>query len=129
MLALIIVAAALTGCDSQQTAHTDDMIFFDGFNAFAPKSALNIEFQQYAGQLAMKVTLSLGQGNFKHIGILFKEKATAENAGKYLTAIGKLADILNDPKRNILHGNKELSADIGLTFQNYVSVDGLKDLD
>lgn len=75
-----------------------------------------IEVGTYKGQFALKVTFGYGLAA-KNIGLLYKEKVDEQNEKKIRNAIEKLSEIINDPKITLLSVNKDLSSEIGLTFQ------------
>ena len=100
------------------SARAGEVLFFKDLGTFADRSTLMIEIGTYQGQIAMKINFGYGLAA-KNVGLVFKEKAV-EDAQKVSAALSKLADILNDPKRTVLRVEKELSADIGLTFETAV---------
>lgn len=120
-LLIVAIAAFL----SFNKAQANDIAAFDGLSMFASKSTLMMEIGNYKGQFALKVHFGYGLAA-KNIGIVYKEKMGEKDGAKIREALAKLPKIINDPKNTFLRVDKELSVDIGLTFDTYVNTNEIQ---
>lgn len=115
ILAVLFVAPA---------ANAADIVYLDAFNMFADRSILTVQLGIYQNQAAMKLYFGSGSAA-RNVGVVFAQTTAQANAGAS-QSLGRLLELLNDPKKFAFGIHKELSTDLGLTFQYYVPTDQVK---
>lgn len=115
----VVVTAIAAFLLTVSSVHADKILFVDAFKMYADKSTLMVEIGNYQDRFALKINFGYGLAA-KSIGLVYKEELNEKNGAIFDNALKKLSEILNDPNANILRIEKELSKDLGLTFDTAV---------